>query len=416
MAGNIRYNFPDYLRRPGVAPAGPITITDRPAEEAQGIVDAFIEKNWRTIAREPVGELKYPYLVPGAVYQDLWDWDAFFTSCVIPPEGLEYAAGSCKNLIDAPLKEGRPSKKASVDGSYEYFLHPYPLRAQFAAVMLKRGALSSDWLAPRWEKLERSLLWYEEKCRDREGFFLWQTYSGIDNDPSVYGRRPGTVAGVDLACFMYREYLAMSLLARTLNAADVYAEKAESLKNLIQTRYFDENDRCFYAVDRNIDRSVPGRQHVTWNTWMRFDSSSNLYPLWAKAAAPEQADCLRRKIMDEKQFLSVAGIRSHSKADAQIYNNEAMGGPSNWQGPVWGLSTVLNVCGLVNYGFIDDAKEVARRILNVFASDIEQNGTLHEYYHGDTGQPVLKPGFLNWNLLTCHLLQNIRNGFDPTAF
>ena len=416
MAGKVRYNFPDYLSRPGVAPAGPIVITDRPPEEAQKVVDGFIEKNWRAIAREPVGELKYPYLVPGAVYQDLWDWDAFFTACILPEEGLPYAVGSCKNLIDAPLKEGRPSKKASVDGSYEYFLHPYPLRAQFAAVMLRRGALSSDWLAPRWEILERSLRWYEEKCRDGEGFFLWQTYSGIDNDPSVYGRRPGTVAGVDLACFMYREYRAMSCLARTLNAEDVYAERAEAQKNLIQTRCFDENDRCFYAVDRNIDRSVPGRQHVTWNTFMRFDSSSNLYPLWAGAATREQADCLRRKIMDEKQFLSVAGIRSHSKADTQIYNNEPMGGPSNWQGPVWGLSTVLNVCGLVNYGFVDDAREVARRILNTFAADIEQNGTLHECYHGDTGQPVLKPGFLNWNLLTCHLLQNIRNGFDPTAF
>ena len=416
MQSSVFYNFPSYMAYPGVAPAGPIVITDRPPEEAQKIVDGFIEKNWRAIAREPVGELKYPYLVPGAVYQDLWDWDAFFTSCVIPPEGLEYAAGSCKNLIDAPLKGGRPSKKASVDGSYEYFLHPYPLRGQFAAVMLKRGALSSDWLAPRWEILERSLRWYEEKCRDSEGFFLWQTYSGIDNDPSVYGRQPGTIAGVDLACFMYREYLAMSRLADFLGAEDTYAEKAEAQKNLIQTRYFDGQDRCFYAVDRSIDRNAPGRQHVTWNTWMRFDSSSNLYPLWAGTATPEQGKSLRDRLMDERQYLSVAGVRSHSKADTQIYNNEAMGGPSNWQGPVWGLSTVLNIYGLVRYGYKDEAKEIARRILNTFASDIEQNGTLHEYYHGDTGQPVLKPGFLNWNLLTYHLLQNIRNGFDPTAF
>ncbi|MBQ7207688.1 MAG: hypothetical protein IJS01_07830 [Lentisphaeria bacterium] len=416
MAGIVRYDLPDYLSRPGVAPAGPIVIASRPPEEAQKIVDAFIEKNWRAIAREPVGELKYPYLVPGAVYQDLWDWDAFFTACIIPPGGLPYAAGSCKNLIDAPLREGRPSKKASVDGNYEYFLHPYPLRAQFAAVMLKRGALSSDWLASRREVLERSLRWYEEKCRDDEGFFLWQTYSGIDNDPSVYGRQPGTIAGTDLACFMYREYRAMSLLAPTLGAEDIYAEKAEFQKKLIQTRYFDERDRRFYAIDRNIDRKVPGHQQVSWDTRMRFDSSSNLYPLWAGTAAPEQAACLRDMIMDEKQFLSVAGVRSHSRADSRIYNNEPMGGPSNWQGPVWGLSTVLNVYGLVRYGYRDEAEEVARRILNTFASDIEQNGTLHEYYHGDTGQPVLKPGFLNWNLLTFRLWRNIGEGVDPTAF
>ena len=120
--------------------------------------------------------------------------------------------------------------------------------------------------------------------------------------------------------------------------------------------------------------------------------------------------------MDEEQYLSPAGVRSHSKADVQIYNNVVMGGPSNWQGPVWGLSTVLSIYGLLNYGYRDEAKELARRILNTFAADIEQNGCLHEYYHGDTGQPLLKPGFLNWNLLVMNLWQNIENQFNPTEF
>ena len=410
------YNFPNYLSYPGVAPAGPIVIQKRSPEEAQAVVDDFVEKNWRNIAREPVGELRYPYLVPGAVYQDLWDWDAFFTGCILPQEGLKYACGSCQDLIDAPLQDGCPFKKATTDGNYLYSIHPYPLRAQFAAVMLKRGVLDINWLVPHWEYLERAILWYERKTRDDDGFFLWTSHSGIDNDPSIYGRQPGTIAGTDLACFMYREYLAMSLIAGKLNVNDIYAEKAEKLKELIQTSYFDEQDRRFYAVDRNIYSDVPGRQHVTWNTWVRFDNCSNLYPLWAKAATAEQAACLRDMLMDEEQFLSIAGIRSHSKADRQIYNNIPMGGPSNWQGPVWGLSTVLNIYGLLNYGYKREALEIASRILAVFASDIEQNGTLHEYYHGDTGQPLLKPGFLNWNLLTFRLLQNISDNIDPTSF
>lgn len=416
MAKKIFYNYPGYASNPRVAPAGKIRLEKRSPEEAQKIVDDFTLNNWRKMAREPQGELRHPYLVPGSVYQDLWDWDAFFTSCIIPEEGLKYATGSCLDLIEAPLREGRPSKKASVDGKYEYFLHPYPIRGQFAALMFKRGGLDKDTLAAYWDKLEKSLLWYEEKSCDKEGYFLWQTYPGIDNDPSVYGRKPGTIAGTDLACFMYREYQAMSLIARAIGAEDTYGVKAEKQKKFIQENYFDGRDKRFYAVDRNIDYQVPGRQHVTWNTWMRFDSSSNLYPLWAKAATEEQAKYLRDMLMDEDQFLSVAGVRSHSKADAQIYNNEAMGGPSNWQGPVWGLSTVLNVYGLLNYGYKQEAEEIAKRLLNTFASDIEQNGCLHEYYHGDTGQPVLKPGFLNWNLLTVNLWQNIQNGVDPFGF
>ena len=416
MAKKIFYNYPGYASNPRVAPAGKIRLEKRSPEEAQKIVDDFTLNNWRKMAREPQGELRHPYLVPGSVYQDLWDWDAFFTSCIIPEEGLKYATGSCCNLIEAPLRDGRPSKKASVDGKYEYFLHPYPIRGQFAALMFKRGGLDTNTLALYWDKLEKSLLWYEEKSCDKEGYFLWQTYPGIDNDPSVYGRKPGTIAGTDLACFMYREYQAMSLIARAIGAEDTYGAKAEKQKKFIQENYFDGRDKRFYAVDRNIDYQVPGRQHVTWNTWMRFDSSSNLYPLWAKAATEEQAKYLRDMLMDEDQFLSVAGVRSHSKADAQIYNNEAMGGPSNWQGPVWGLSTVLNVYGLLNYGYKQEAEEITKRLLNTFASDIEQNGCLHEYYHGDTGQPVLKPGFLNWNLLAVNLWQNVRNQVNPLEF
>ena len=416
MEKKVFFNFPDYLSFPGIAPKGKIVIQNRKPEEAQKIVNKFTRENWRKMAREPLGKLHYPYLVPGATYNDLWDWDSFFTSCIIPEEGLLYAVGSCKNLIDAPLQNGRPTKKATVEGEYDYFLHPYPLRSQFAALMYKRGCIDKDWLAAYWEILTRSLRWYEDKCQDKEGFFLWQTYSGIDNDPSVYGRTPGTVAGTDFACFMYREYCAMSQLARLTGADDIYAAKAEKQKTFIQTQHFDSKDRRFYAVDRAIDRNPSGRQYITWNTYLRFDSSSNLYPLWAKAATQEQAKLLRDMIMDEKQFLAPAGIRSHSKADVQIYNNEIMGGPSNWQGPVWGLSTVLNIYGLLSYGYKEEAKEAARRLLNTFAADIEQNGCLHEYYDGDTGQPLLKPGFLNWNLMAFDLLKNISDNFIPTDF
>ena len=74
-----------------MAPAGKIILKKRSPEEAQKIVDDFALNNWRKMAREPQGELRHPYLVPGSVYQDLWDWDAFFTSCIVPAEGLKYA-------------------------------------------------------------------------------------------------------------------------------------------------------------------------------------------------------------------------------------------------------------------------------------------------------------------------------------
>ena len=84
MPAHPFYNFPGYAAQRGIAPAGKIVIKERDPEEAQQIVNEFILKNWKKTARSPRGELAHPYLVPGATYDDLWDWDAFFTGCVIP--------------------------------------------------------------------------------------------------------------------------------------------------------------------------------------------------------------------------------------------------------------------------------------------------------------------------------------------
>jgi glycogen debranching enzyme len=409
------FNNDDYETRPGVLPKSSLKPDILDDTQADKIVKDYIADSWKTLARPPLNELKHPYLVPGATYNDLWDWDAFFTACSIPDEGLEYSKGSILNLLDSPLENGRPSKRASAEGEYNYYLHPYPLRAQFAYIIGKR-LNDFEWLAPYWEKLLKIMRWYEENTCDNEGFFKWQTLTGIDNNPSIYGRQPGTVAGVDLAAFHYREYLAMAKLAKILNVKGSarFEDRANALKTLVQDRYWDVIDGMFYDIDRNIDYDVPGRQKITWDTYLKFRNSSCLYPLWANMATKDQASIVRDKIMDENEFLAPCGVRTHSKKDP-IYNNELSGGPSNWQGPVWGLNTCLTIYGLSNYGYKNDAYEVAMRLIKTFALDIKQNGCIHEYYHGDTGQPMIKPGFLDWNILAGKLIEDLDRGIDCTS-
>ena len=56
--------------------------------------------------------------------------------------------------------------------------------------------------------------------------------------------------------------------------------------------------------------------------------------------------------------------------------------------------------GLLKYGFIEEAKELAERSVKLFAQDIEKTGELHEYYDPESGEPINNPGFQNWNLLS----------------
>ena len=118
--------------------------------------------------------------------------------------------------------------------------------------------------------------------------------------------------------------------------------------------------------------------------------------------------------MSPHEFLSPCGIRSHSAVEP-IYNNVAMGGPSNCQGPVWGFSTFFSAYALARYGYKKQALDVCYRLIRTFAADIEQNGCVHEFYHGDTGQPVMKPDYMSWNALALKVVDDIEGGTDCTT-
>ncbi|MCF7837333.1 MAG: hypothetical protein K9N49_01760 [Candidatus Marinimicrobia bacterium] len=407
---------PEYCRKPGVAPLGPIRV-GADNEAALAVVRDYLGVNWRKMARAPKGVLKQPYLVPGAVYDNLWDWDAFFTACAIPDQGLEFAVGSIRNFLDNVREDGRPPKMTSPEGALNYTSQPIPLQAQFLYLMARRTP-DFAWAEPYWPILERIRAWYDRETMAPGPFYIWLGFqgNGIDNNPSVYGRPPRSSAGVDLACWHYRELRALAKLAARFNRndGDQWAERAADLAQRIARHYWDALDEFFYNLDCSADPGQTSLQGVTWETFLKFRNWASFFPLWAGVATSGQAAALIRRALDPAEFLAPGGLRSHS-AREPIYNNTATGNPSNWQGPVWGLSTFLTAYGLANYGYRAEALDLAFRQIRVLAADIEQNSCLHEYYHGDTSQPIMKPGFLSWDLLALRVIADLRAGADGTT-
>ncbi len=407
---------PGYLdSKPGLRPRGPLELEQAPAD-AERVVREHLTAGWRSMARPPVGPLRHPFLTPGSTYDQLWDWDAYLTACALPEEGLEYGAGSIANLLEHVREDGRPPKMADGHGALVFRAQPLPIHAQFALAMARRGA-NPNWLAPLWPKLVAVRAWYERETMVN-GRFVWLGFrgNGLDNNPSVYGRPPKSVAGIDLACWHAREHLAMALIAEALGVADAdtWRQKYAALADLIRTRYWDQIDELFYATDLRADPEQASQQGIEWELFLKFRNWASFFPLWARVATPEQAAALRTRLLARAEFLAPGGIRSHSARDP-IYNNEPTGNPSNWQGPVWGLSTALCAYGLAAYGWREDALEIANRTVRLFAADISRNGCLHEFYHGDTSQPLLNPGFLSWNLLALPLLEDLRTGRECCA-
>ena len=62
------------------------------------IVYSFIKEHYYKILREPGGQLKHKFIVPGAVYaKTLWDWDSWLTDVAITQVAVN--EGSLKDFF-----------------------------------------------------------------------------------------------------------------------------------------------------------------------------------------------------------------------------------------------------------------------------------------------------------------------------
>ena len=175
---------------------------------------------------------------------------------------------------------------------------------------------------------------------------------------------------------------------------------------------------------------------------------------------------LLNALLDEKEFLSSAGIRSISKIHENPYQiqieNEffslqyepaesttgLFGGNSNWRGPIWMPMNYLLVKALVEYDkyFGMDlmlelptgsgqkkrlkqiASDIAKRLISIFLQDQNGNRPVHdnhpiyredphfkdlilfyEYFHGDTGRGVGASHQTGWTGVVAELIDSIND-------
>lgn len=401
----IRYDS-SYLT-PGMRPMPAFPRWTEGVETAQKLVNQYLESRRGEVAKEPPGgTLKHPYFVPGAHYHHLWDWDAYFMSeAAWTDEMAPYAEGSLRNLLGSVGSNGRPPKLIRGDGSLD-MQHPIPLHAAWTVLICERRG---DWsLAEEWWKTLLAIQnWHNHHTRLPSGLYFWLSMSGpgFDNHPGVYGRPPRTVAGVDLNSFHYREFRAWERLSSQLGRANPFEGESERLAEAIQLYLFDPVDRFYYNLDLCGDATQTTKQELTWPVHLKFRHIAGVMPLWAGLTGEAEAkSIIEEHMLNEEAFLAAGGIRSMSRKEP-LYNNVPMANPSNWQGPIWVLSTALGIDALRNYGYEREAEDVAGRIVKLLAADIAANKTIHEFYHGDTGAPLLSPGFLSWNFLAYDLLR-----------
>ncbi len=362
----------------------------------------------QTITKPPQGILKHPYLVPSGPYFQLFDWDMYFMGVALSYDGVgKPLASSIEDFLDFVNKRandrGYVPREIAPDGFWALPEMCKPFLAQ-AVVRASLTLHNFHWIEPYYKKLGDTLRFWETARQSPDGLFRWfnGVESGVDNNPAVSDSPAVTTEGVDLACYIDREYQAMAVIAGKLGKtedASVYRQKADALRRLIQQRMWSPSDAMFYNIDSRTGKFIRVK------TW------TNFVPLWAGVATPEQArQTIQRHLLNPKEFWAPYGVRTLSP-DEPLYNPNS----GYWRGPVWVISNYLLMHGLMNSGYHRRATELAIKTVRLLVLDLRKTGGMNECYNPETGAPTAGGHFLSWDLLGEHMIQEATHNLDPTA-
>jgi Glycosyl hydrolase family 63 C-terminal domain len=409
------------------------------------IIKTNIYKDYKKMYRKGGGALLYPFLTPGSNQYDnvLWDWDSWLSNIALrqiltdigndkdKQEALQYEQGCVLNFLHygdwdgyLPIVIWEDSKPRDIrpENIYEVNMHK-PVLAQHAAFITKQNGGNAGWLKEKFFHLQAFVNNYKAHHRDKAtGLYYWQSdvAIGVDNDPATFYRPNKSSGSIYLNCLMYKELLAMVYLANQLHIPEVgkeFEQDAVTLKAAVQKQCWDERDGFFYSVDINLRPVQKNMDHTLGRSFdihsgyprdydgliQRIEVWTGFMAMWASIATPAQAErMVKEHWADTRTFNSPSGIRTLSKME-KMYSLRASANPSNWRGPVWGISNYMVFKGLANYGFTSQAKEMATKTITLFGKDFEKNGALHEYYEPETGEPLLNKGFQNWNYLVLNM-------------
>lgn len=431
-----------------ISMSGTIHAQVKATKEHRELIKQHIYSDYKEMYRQPTGgALIHPYITPGSKqYANvLWDWDSWLSDVALRQtladtgteedrkEALIYEQGCVLNYLAYTSEEdgympmvvdaGTDPNKIKPADIYSTNMHK-PCLAQHAAFLIQQNDGDAEWIRKGFPRLQAFIRNYYEHHRHAEtGLYYWQDdlAIGVDNDPSTFFRPKGSSASIYLNCLMYKELQAMVYLAGRLGMQEAqtkYGEWADELKNSVREYCWDEKDGMYYSVDLNLTTYTGKPEIIFGKPFVLHEGAPRNYPcliqrfgvwsgfmtLWADIATPEQAKrMVKENLMDERTFCAPYGVRTLSKLE-KMYNLRATHNPSNWQGPIWGISNYMVFRGLANYGLNKEARIMAEKTIALFGEDLKKEGALHEYYNPDTGAPIINKGFQNWNYLVLNMI------------
>ena len=242
----------------------------------------------------------------------------------------------------------------------------------------------------------------------------WQTdfAVGVDNDPSIYYRPNKSTGSIYLNCLLYRELLAYAFLLEELNRVDdanVWRARAQDLADAMNEHCWDERDGTFYSVDlalRPIDDGDvlhSGAPRAWSSMLLRIDNWSSFLPLWAGFASREQAERMVERVRDKRTFSAQYGVRTLSRLE-KMYDLRATNNPSNWLGPIWGITNYLSIPRAAKVWIRRRCSHVGGTDGCALRAGSRSQRESPRVLPPRQRRPIVTKGFQNWNFLVLNMI------------
>ncbi|MFQ9510174.1 MAG: MGH1-like glycoside hydrolase domain-containing protein [Lachnospiraceae bacterium] len=406
------------------------------------LIRTFIRNQTEAVLKQPRSFIRYPFIDPGSVYDgNVWDWDTYWSvygflnladgydDPTMKMRIIEHSKGNIRNFFDHQLKDGyipmmievadwpEPYLNSKHKEGVQMNMHKPFLCSQIACISDYIGDYS--WVEEFMEAIKKYFICYDTNYFNANcGLYVWcvDIMIGMDNDPATFGRPNFSTGNIFLNSFMCTELEAAEKISSRLEyrtLAHWYSEKRKRLIDSIQKECWDRRDHFFYSVDVDIKTRKFDWFHqglgVFWKTLpIKVRVWSGFIPMYAKIATEEQARWMVGHIFDPSTFDSTYGITTLAK-DEKMFDLSATNNPSNWLGPIWVVANYVVFKGLLNYGYIEEARRICNRTLTLLGEDLLRTGSLHEYYDPFTGEAIMNGGFINWNILVLNMRDELKN-------
>lgn len=391
---------------------------DLTAFESPGTMDTHIKQLWDHLSRQPdenisdhstLIPLPNPYIVPGGRFREIYYWDTYFTAEGLAAAGkLDMVINLARNFVHLIDQVGHVPN----GNRYYYISRSQPpfltllvdliaqhqgsevipeflpaIKTEYDFWMDGHESISDGEAHRRVVNKDGNTLnrYWDDRPLPREESWAEDTAlaEGLNPDDSAQryrNLRAAAESGWDFSSRWFRNAQTLN----TIRITDILPVDLNALLYFMEAKLGKWSD----GEDGNHYRELAQKRkqvfdHFFWNSskeyyfdydWQEGEqtdvwSLAGTYPLFLKLASEDQARSVARIL--EHRFLKEGGLITTLHQTAQQWDS-----PNGWAPLQW-----VAIRGLMNYGYTDLARTIAKRWLDLNGSVFNRTGKMMEKYN-----------------------------------